>query len=217
MKTYNSIDYYGEHWGIPIYGFDKLDGSNLRFEWSKKRGFYKSGSRNVMIDEHNEQFGIGVNIFKEKYEEPLSRIFTTKKYRDILSFVCFAEFVGKKSAFGQHDFNNDDFDVVLFDIDRYKKGFVPPKEFVDDFGNTGIPKIIYQGNLNEEFVNKVKNNEFNLSEGVICKGKIETKKGVDKLYYCKVKTDDWFKRLRAYGDEDLIADEMKQFNKFIKT
>lgn len=216
MKQYNSIDYYGEHWGLPIIAFDKLDGSNLRFEWNKKRGFYKSGSRNVMIDENSEQFGVGVKIFKEKYEEKLSRIFTSKKYKDILSFVCFAEFIGKKSAFGQHEFDNDEFDVVLFDIDRYKKGFVPPRDFVNDFGDTGIPRVVYEGNLNKEFVERIKRNEFNLSEGVICKGKIQTKKGQEQLYYCKIKTDEWFTRLRVLGDNKLLQDELNQYNKFGK-
>lgn len=216
MKKYPTIDYYGEHWGLPIIAFDKLDGSSIRFEWNKKKGFYKSGSRNVMIDENSEQFGVGVKIFKEKYEEKLSQIFTSKKYRDILSFVCFGEFVGKKSAFGQHEFGNDEFDVVLFDIDRYKKGFIPPREFVNDFGDLGIPRVIYEGNLNKEFVERVKRNEFNLSEGTICKGKIETKKGREQLYYCKIKTDDWFTRLRALGDNRLLQEELNQYNKFVK-
>lgn len=214
MKSYNTINYFGEHWGIPIIAFDKLDGSNIRFEWNKKRGFYKFGSRNVMIDENSEQLGIGVRIIKEKYEEQLNRIFTTKKYRDVLSFVCYGEFIGKSSAFGQHDFEKDQFDVVLFDVDRYKKGLIPPKEFVDDFGDLGIPKIVYTGNLNKELVGRVKANEFYLSEGVICKGKINTKKDREQLYYCKIKTDDWFKRLRALGDEKLIADELRQSSKF---
>lgn len=213
MKSYNSIEYFGEHWGLPIVAFDKLDGSNLRFEWSKKRGFYKSGSRNVMIDENHEQFGLGVKIFKEKYEEPLNRVFSLKKYRDVLSFVCYAEFLGKKSAFGQHEFETDNFDVVLFDVDRYKKGFVPPRDFVDDFGDFGIPNVVYTGNLTKEFVQRIKDNEFNLSEGVICKGKVANKKGKDQLYYCKIKTDDWFSRLRALGNEKMIAEEMAQANK----
>jgi len=213
MKSYNSIEYYGEHWGLPIIAFDKLDGSNLRFEWSKKRGFYKYGSRNVMIDENHDQFGLGVKIFKEKYEESLSKVFTTKKYRDVLSFVCYAEFLGEKSSFGQHDFGNDKFDVILFDIDRYKKGFVPPRDFVDDFGSLGIPKTVYAGNLNKEFVEQVKTNEFGLSEGVICKGKVLTKKRVDQLYYCKIKTNDWFSRLRALGDEKMLGEEIVQSNK----
>lgn len=214
MKKYPTIDYYGEYWGLPIISFNKLDGSSIRFEWNRKRGFYKFGTRNMMIDENSEQFGLGVRIFKEKYEENLTRVFTSKKYRDILSFVCFAEFVGKKSAFGQHEFNNDEFDVVLFDIDRYKKGLIPPREFVDDFGEFGIPRVVYEGNLNKELVRRVKEDEFGLSEGVICKGKVQTKKGVEQLYYCKIKTNDWFTRLRALGDTKLLQDELNQYNKF---
>lgn len=30
MKQYDSIEYYGDNWGIPIIAFDKLDGSNIR-------------------------------------------------------------------------------------------------------------------------------------------------------------------------------------------
>lgn len=30
MKQYDHIEYYGNHWGIPVIAFDKLDGSNLR-------------------------------------------------------------------------------------------------------------------------------------------------------------------------------------------
>jgi len=44
MKSYPSIP--GKHTnGIPLTVFDKLDGSNIRAEWSKKRGFYKFGTR----------------------------------------------------------------------------------------------------------------------------------------------------------------------------
>ena len=211
MKAYDSIEYYGENWGLPIIAFDKLDGSNLRFEYSKKRGFYKFGTRNMMIDERHETFGFAVTLFKEKYEESLNKIFKGKDYRDTLSFVCFAELVGTKSAFGQHDFGNDTFDVVLFDISQYKKGFVPPKQFVRDFGEVGIPRVVYEGNLNKELVQRVKANEFGLSEGVICKGVVQTKRGSDNIYQCKIKTDDWFARLRNKSPE-LYNQELKQAN-----
>jgi hypothetical protein len=195
MKQYNSIDYFGDHWGLPVIAFDKLDGSNLRFEFSQKRGFYKFGTRKQMID-NNSEFGFAINLFLEKYSEPLSKIFKSKEYRNILSFVCYAELVGTKSAFGQHEFGNDIFDIVLFDIDQHKHGFVPPKEFVKNFGSVGIPRVVYEGNLNKEFIERVKHNEFNLTEGVICKGQTLTRKGRPELYYCKVKTNDWFSRLR---------------------
>jgi hypothetical protein len=45
MKTYPSIS--RDIVGQPIYAFDKLDGSNIRAEWSKKNGFHKFGSRDM--------------------------------------------------------------------------------------------------------------------------------------------------------------------------
>jgi hypothetical protein len=212
MKTYPTIDYFGEHWGLPIIAFDKLDGSNLRFEYSQKRGFYKFGSRNVMFDETNEQFGFAIELFKNKYADKLTEIFKTKNYRSTQSFVCFGELVGTKSAFGQHDFEDDEFDIKLFDIAQYKKGFIQPKQFVNDFQELGIPKIIYEGNLNKEFVQQVKKNDFNLSEGVICKGIVKTKKGIDNIYACKIKTDDWFMRLKDKHPYQFEA-ELKQATK----
>lgn len=210
MKSYNEIDYYGNHMGLPIIAFDKLDGSNLRFEWSRKRGFYKFGTRNMIIDQKHEQFGFAVDLFLEKYDKVLSATFKShKNYRNALSFVCFAELHGEKSEFGWHDFGNDNFDITLFDISVYKKGYIEPKQFVDDFGAFGIPKVIYEGNLNTEFINQVKANEFGLSEGVICKGKIPNRKEPDNLFYCKVKTDDWFHRLRN-KEPKLYENELKQ-------
>jgi len=207
MKQYDSIEYYGDYWGLPIVAFDKLDGSNLRFEYSHKRGFYKFGTRKQMIDK-NSEFGFAIDLFMNKYNESLSKIFRSREYRNILSFVCYAELVGTKSAFGQHEFGNDEFDIVLFDVDQYKNGFVPPRDFVKDFGSVGIPRVVYEGNLNKELVARVKANEFNLTEGVICKGVSVTKKGRPELYYCKIKTDDWFERLRK-KDVSLFESEMK--------
>lgn len=209
MKHYDSIPYFGDYWGLPVVAFDKLDGSNIRVEFSQKRGFYKFGTRKMMINETSDPFGIAVNLFLNKYNESLSNIFKSRDYRNVLSFVCYAELVGTKSAFGQHDFKNDVFDIVLFDIDQYKKGYVPPKQFIKDFQETGIPRIVYEGNLNRELVERVKANEFNLSEGVIGKGLIKTKKGVPQLHYCKIKTDDWFERLRTKSPE-MFEEEMKQ-------
>jgi hypothetical protein len=214
MKQYDSIEYYGDHWGLPGIGFDKLDGSNLRFEYSQKRGFYKSGSRNMMIDEKHDQFGFAVSLFNNKYGDALGKVFKTKNYRNSQSFVCFAELIGKNSSFGQHDFANDVFDIVLFDVSEHKRGLIPPKQFVDDFGHTGIPRVVYTGNLNKELIKQVKNNQLegfegSLTEGIIFKGQIKTKKGNNQLYYCKIKTNDWFTRLRS-NHYDLYSQEIKQ-------
>jgi hypothetical protein len=208
MKQYDHMEYYGDYWGLPIVAFDKLDGSNMRIEYSHKRGFYKFGTRNMMINEKTEYFGFAVPLFLKKYENSLTKIFSSREYRNILSFVCFAELCGKKSAFGLHEFGNDEFDITLFDINQYKKGLMPPKQFIKDFESVGIARVVYEGNLNKEFVKRVKKNEFNLTEGVVCKGLIKTRKGVPQLYYCKIKTDDWFERLRN-KDLKMFENELK--------
>lgn len=212
MNAYPTIDYYGDHWGLPIYAFDKLDGSNIRFEYSRKRGFYKFGSRNVLIDRTHD-LGPAIDVFLNKYNEGLSKIFGKKEYRDIQSIVCYGEFLGKNSAFGAHD-PNDEFDVVLFDVELHKKGFIPPKEFVSNFEELGIPTVVYHGNLNKEFVKDIKDNVYNLSEGVICKGVVKGRKEQNNLYYCKIKSNDWFARLRN-KDPELYALELKQYGQEI--
>jgi len=210
MKQYDEIKYYGDYWGLPIIAFDKLDGSNLRFEYSQKRGFYKFGTRNMMIDSSHPEFGFAIELFLNKYSDSLTKIFKSKNYRNILSFTCFAELEGRKSSFGQHEFNNDVFDITIFDIEQHKTGLIHPKQFVKDFSSAGIPKVIYSGNLNRELVQSIKRNEFGLKEGVICKGTIPNKKD-NNLFYCKIKTDDWFNGLREKYPE-LYQQELKQAN-----
>lgn len=215
MKQYQEINYYGDYWGLPIIAFDKLDGSNLRFEYSQKRGFYKFGTRNMMIDQSNDPFGFAIDIFLNKYSDQLTNIFKSKTYRNTMSFVCFAELCGKKSDFGQHLFGEDEFDITLFDVEDHKNGFIPPRQFIKDFGQCGIPKVIYDGNLNKELVQAVKRNDFGLTEGVICKGLISGRKE-NNLFYCKIKTDDWFDRLRNKHPK-LYTEELVQANKTITT
>lgn len=212
MKQYQEINYYGDYWGLPIIAFDKLDGSNLRFEYSQKRGFYKFGTRNMMIDKSNKPFGFAIDLFLNKYEKSLTKIFKNKSYCNTMSFVCYAELISPSSEFGKHDFEHGKFDIVLFDIEESKTGFISPRQFIKDFKDCGIPKVIYEGNLNKEFVASVKNNEYNLSEGVICKGSIPNRKE-NNLYYCKIKTDDWFNRLRN-KEPKLYIDEVKQSEKW---
>ncbi len=43
--------------------FDKLDGSNLRFKWTAKRGFDTFGTRTQLIDINTPIYGRGSVIF----------------------------------------------------------------------------------------------------------------------------------------------------------
>ena len=50
MKEYPSIP-YRIHGDLDIIAFGKYDGSNIRAEWSQKKGFYKFGTRKRLLDE----------------------------------------------------------------------------------------------------------------------------------------------------------------------
>jgi len=210
MKDFPSIEYYGDHWGIPGTGFRKLDGSNIRVEYSRKRGFYKFGTRTQLIDETSDTpFKAAIDLFRAKYDN-LTKVFSEKTYRDAQSITMFLELHGEESAFGQHNFNSK-LDITLFDVWVHKRGFVIPKQFVSDFEPYGIAEVVYQGNLNMELVKDIKENKYNLEEGIIFKSN-QTINKAGQLYYCKIKTNDWFDRLRR-SDERLYLSEMKQANR----
>ena len=204
MKQYDHIDYSNKRLlHQPIYAFDKLDGSNMRFEWSKKRSWYKFGSRRQMIDENHEQFGNVVPMFLNKYGDGLDKIFRKdKNYRNFRSFTVFAEYYGPNSFAGFHQ-KDDNMELTLFDVNPFGKGFIEPREFVDNFGHLGIPRVIHIGNMTVEFVNDIKNNVFDLTEGSVCKA-TKKEKG-NRIWMTKVKTNNWLYRLKnKYGEERLI-------------
>jgi hypothetical protein len=199
MKQYPKIEYYNKGIiGLECYAFDKLDGSNLRFEWGRKRGWYKFGTRNNMIDRSSPEFGKGIDIFLNKYGDDLQKTFLDK-YSKVESFVVFGEYLGEGSFSGQH--TDSEKDVVLFDINQYKRGFIPPKEFINNFGHLHIPDVIYHGKYDQDLISSVKNNK-SLSEGVVVKG-IEGK----EVWMTKIKTNDWLEKVRVlFGDKKLLEE-----------
>ena len=174
MKQYNSIPHFKHGlFGENIYAFDKIDGSNMRFSYSPNKGWYKFGTKGVLIDKNTHLFGEGIDIFVNKYGKDLESIFQ-KKYQNIGEIVVFGEFFGENSFAGQHQ-ENDIKDIIIFDISLYKRGIIPPKEFLDNFGHLHVPELIYSGKYDMNLVNNVRNNVYNLSEGVVCKGSIKNK------------------------------------------
>ena len=61
--------------------FEKYDGSNLRWEWSKKRGFYKFGTRRRLFDHTDTVFSEAIPIFMNKYSKDLDVLF--KKHKEL--------------------------------------------------------------------------------------------------------------------------------------
>lgn len=215
MKTYNSISHWNKFDGIGntnCIAFDKLDGSNVRFEWNKNKGFFKYGTRTQMISEKDETFGKAISIFMEKYSEDLSRIFTdNREYINCKSYVVFGEYFGFNSFAGRHE-KEDKKDVIIFDISKYKHGLIDAKSFIKDFGHLDIPNIIYEGILDENFINKVRNNDYNLKEGIVAKG-TEFRKGKYYPWMIKVKTNQWLEKVKnKFGEKALLEEVNGDFS-----
>lgn len=197
MKHYPSIT-KDVRQDIYIYAFDKLDGSNIRAEWNIKKGFYKFGSKNDLIDEKTMPFGRAIPILKEKYEEDLTLVFKEQKWRDAL---CFFEFHGAESFAGTHNFK-EKMDITLIDVNPYKRGIMMPTEFIKFFGHLDIPKVCYEGHVTTELFDKVKQSTLKgmTYEGVVCKG-INDKATKMPIMF-KIKSKAWLEKLKDYCKDD---------------
>jgi len=215
VKQYPKTEYHNKGiYDSRVIAWDKLDGSNLRFEWSHKRGFYKFGTRNVMIDVNDDNFGKAIPLFLDKYGDSIPRVFVDR-YRKVENFVVFAEYLGENSFAGYHD-PTDIMDIVLFDVNQYKRGFVPTWEFLNNFGHLHIPTVIYDGLYTPEFVQDVRKNKFGLREGVMCKGVTKNKANKEETWQVKVKTNDWLQKVRnKLGDKGLL-DELNGDRNLLK-
>ena len=199
MKQYPSISHYNDSvLGKSVIAFDKLDGSNLRFEWNKKKGWNKFGTRRTMLDK-NDPLYIGVDLFLAKYAKPLEEIFIEDKdFRSIKDVIVFCELHGPNSFYGQHDFQN--MEVTLFDVNPMTKGFIPPREFVKKFGHLGIPEIVFDGIFEEQLVERIRKSD--LREGVVVKW-MNNK----HLHSVKIKTDKWLEELKTKYGQAAIDEE----------
>lgn len=170
--------------GKPCIAFFKYDGSNLRWEWTKKKGWFKFGTRSRLFDESDEDFGVAIPLFLNKYAEPIERIIIDKYEKKHKKAIVFTEFFGKQSFAGLHR-PGDPKELILIDVNIHRKGLISPREFLKVFGNLHFSaKKVYEGNFNKSFIESVRENEDgDYFEGVVAKGG----KG-HKLWMIKVKT-----------------------------
>jgi hypothetical protein len=138
-----------------------------------------------------------------KYEEDVSRILVNNKI-DRATF--FFEFYGTNSFAGYHF--EEEHTVTMIDVSVYKKGYLPPKEYLSLFDEIDIAPLLYHGNINEDFASQVRDGTLPgmTFEGVVCKGK-HPKKG-NSPYMFKVKSQAWYDKLRerCEGDEKLFKE-----------
>jgi hypothetical protein len=206
MKSYWSIPGPSQAPQSQCVAFDKLDGSNLRFEWHRKRGWSKFGTRHRLFDSTDPDFGSAIDIFMRSYAEGIERVCRDNKdYRSVQEIVAFCEFFGPSSFAGLHD-PNEPKTLVLFDLNVHKRGFVLPRNFIKDFGHLGVPDVVFEGNFGPQLVDAVKSGKINVScEGVVCKGILHGKRKSDQhgLWMAKIKTRNWIEKLRNLAAADV--------------
>ena len=182
MKDYPSIEGPNKAPHLPCIAFEKYDGSNLRFEWERKKGWHLFGTRRRLFDKSDPEYGCAIDIFLQKYASGIEAVIKKEKhFRQCKEVICYGEFFGPASFGGQHDIThpavcwngattNDPKDVVLFDINVHRKGFLTARQFVNMIGHLPIAKVIYEGNLNASFIEDVRQGKYPVCEGVVAKG-----------------------------------------------
>lgn len=184
--------------------FDKLDGSNFRAKYTQKKGFNVFGTRTQLIDQTTPFWSEMVEVFERDHQEELTKLFKSDKdLRDFREIIVFGEFLGDNSFAGHHE--NEPHRIVIFDImvGHKLRKFLKPREFIKKLdGVVEIPKVIYEGNLNEEFIQNVRDNVYNLQEGVICKGVETSGAFCGGVWTCKIKTNAYLQKLKERFKED---------------
>jgi hypothetical protein len=171
--------------GKPCIAFYKYDGSNLRWEWSPKRGWYKFGTRTRMFDKTDLVFGPAIPIFLDTMGDEIVRR-SREIERGVKSVIVFTEFFGPNTFAGMHE-QNDPMKLRLFDVNLYKRGIMRPRDFVRNFGDLPYAaEVVYEGNLNTQFIQDVRAGKYPVWEGVVAKG---------EDFSVKIKTEAYMKRL----------------------
>lgn len=174
--------------GKSCVAFNKYDGSNLRWEYSPKQGWNKYGTRRTMFDKGTPLYNQAIELFIDT--GMAATIVEASNYhagRKVERITAFTEFFGASSFAGNHQFDEAK-ELKLFDVFLFKKGMIPPKQFVKLFGKQDwAAEVVYQGNMSREFIDEVRNGKYPVYEGVICKGddwcaKIKTIEFLDRLH-----------------------------------
>lgn len=174
--------------------FDKADGSNLRFEWSKKRGWYKYGTRNHLFDQTDPVFGSAIDVFQNGLAQGIADVAKSQRWDKA---VVFAEFFGPHSFAGVHLPEDPKF-LALFDVSPLRKGILPPAEFLKLFGHLEITKFLGVVDWNSDYVARVRRGEVEgiTFEGVVAKGMVNR-----ELVMEKAKTQAWIDKVFALHEK----------------
>jgi hypothetical protein len=178
--------------GKPCIAFWKYDGSNLRWEWQPKRSWFKFGKRTELFDASDPLYGQAIPIFMDTMaDEIVARCKGIE--RGVQRIIVYTEFFGPSSFAGIHN-ETEPKELRLFDVELFKRGLMPARQFVREFGDLSYAaQVIYDGNLNRQFIDDVRNGVYPVVEGVVAKG---------DDFMVKIKTNAYMNRLNeVYGTE----------------
>lgn len=200
MKTYPSIEHVLRK-GVPVYLFGKIDGSNIRAEWARNRGWYKFGRRNGLLDDSNPILLEAPGLIFEHYADDLARIFTANRWDRVISFF---EFAGPSSFAGNH--TKEPHSVTLFDVSVHPKGLLEPNPFLKLFGDlpAGVAPFLCHGNFTDDIQKQIEDSTLPGMpfEGVVAKGSYVSP-GMPLMF--KYKSRAWLDKLKTYcGDNEKL-------------
>lgn len=179
----------------PLYIFDKIDGSNLRFEWNREEGWHRWGTRTQIIDHTHPVFGSAWELFCDTLSEPLEFVAYDQRWS---SMTVFAEFWGSQSFAGKHD-PNDTKRLTLFDVSPYKKGFLHPEQFMEWFGTLDVPLYLGQHVWSPDFLEQVTTGTI---DGITHEGVVGKAGSGHRRVMVKAKTQSWKDEvLQTYGHQ----------------
>jgi len=198
MKAYPSIPRNVPEFKAHV--FDKIDGSSIRSEWSKKSGWYKHGRRNGLLDSSNPHLEEALpELFMLTLAEPLAKLATDKKWKHL---IVFYEFWGEQSIAGLH-YDGDPKFCTLFDAAIDKRGIIGPKSFRNHFeGIVPTAKFLGIHNWTSGFVERIRLGDLEgiMFEGVVGKAVRRSKWGPksasENIIRAKAKTQAWKDRVR---------------------
>lgn len=201
MKSFPSIQHFNQQKiSGHQYVFDKLDGSLIRAEYTSKRGFYKFGRKNGLID-HTNPFLLEAPDLIKSTESNLISFLEENRFTEA---VAFYEFYGPSSFAGTHI--NEFHQVTLVDISVNKKGLVDPKILIE-LPEWGIQtaKLLYSGTIDQEIIGSVQDGTM---EGMTFEGVVFKQNRNNQRKMVKLKNRAWLEKLKKKCGNDNNLFEM---------
>ena len=176
------------------YLFDKIDGRNLRVEWTKKAGWHKWGTRHRLFDATDAEFAPAIPLFEITYSEPLAKMATDSRWQRVTVYLEFWQ----EHSLGGYWQPGEEFHLTLFDIEPYKQCMLGPKEFLRVTKSIPTAKFLGQTNWTRGIVESVWNGQV---EGVTFEGVVAKAGERHKLVKAKAKTKKWVDAILARHGE----------------